>query len=263
MSAESVLLVGRETRTAEGVLSTHAERLRERGIVDSVAVATYGHEPVRELKSQFEGHDSDRVYAVPMCAAHTYETTDGVPRALSYLSGEVRYCEPVGASPAVTDVIEARAAERAAPASDVSLVLVAFGSSSKPHQRETAEYHAARLREHADYGEVLSCYLLQNPAVECVRYNVSNDSAVAVPLFMTRSEATEERVPDALELDRGGMAYADPFGEHPRVTDAIAAAVERQRALTTDDVAPATTVDAHPSGPRRPVATDGDGRSDD
>ncbi|MFC7197472.1 sirohydrochlorin chelatase [Halosimplex aquaticum] len=97
----------------------------------------------------------------------------------------------------------------------MSLVLVGFGSSSKPHHRRTADYHAERLRERTDYGAVLTCYLLQNPAVECVRYGVSTDRAVAVPLFLARSEATEERVPTELELDRGGIEYAEPLGAHP------------------------------------------------
>ncbi|WP_415383566.1 CbiX/SirB N-terminal domain-containing protein [Halosimplex sp. TS25] len=260
MTTESILLVGRAARNGGEVMSAHADRLRRRGVVDAVEVATYEREPVRELRAQFEGIDADTVYAVPMCAAHTHETLDRVPRALSYLSGDVRYCEPIGSSPAVTEVIAERGAELAPAAADASLVLVGFGSSSKPYHRRTADYHATRLRERTDYGEIVTCYLLQNPAVECVRYNVTNDSAVAVPLFVTRSEATEERVPAALELERGGMAYADPFGTHPRVTDAVQAEVERRRALAARDVEQSPSVEAGFAESRRPLATDGDGR---
>lgn len=260
MTTESILLVGREARNGGEVLGAHADRLRRRGVVDAVEVATYEHEPVRELRAQFEGIGADMVYAVPMCAAHTHETTDRVPRALSYLLGNVRYCEPIGGSPAVTEVLAAQGATLAPAADDVSLVLVGFGSSSKPHHRRTADYHAERLRERTDYGEVVTCYLLQNPAVECVRYNVANDSAVAVPLFVTRSEATEERVPAELELTRGGIEYADPLGTHPRVTDAVEAEVERQRTLAPDDTEQPASVAAGSAEPPRPLATDGDGR---
>ncbi|WP_123538399.1 CbiX/SirB N-terminal domain-containing protein [Halosimplex salinum] len=259
MTTETVLLVGRERRNGRAVLRTHAERLRERGLADRVAVATYERDPAIELSEQFAEMTADTVYAVPMCAAHSHETTEAVPSALASLTGGVRYCDPVGASPAVTDVIEERGADLVAGDEDVSLVLVGFGSSSKPYHRRTVDYHATRLRERTDYGEVVTCYLLQNPAVECVRYNVSNDSAVAVPLFLTRTEATEERVPAELELDRGGMAYADPFGTHPRVTDAVSAEVEKQRALASAGGAGSVSVDATPGGPPRPVATDGDG----
>lgn len=259
MNIESVLLIGRETRNAREVLEGHAERLTRRDVVDDVEVATYESEPARELRGQFERLSADIVYAVPMTAAHTHETTNGVPAALSYVAGDVHYCEPLGQSPAVTEVIEERGTTQLPAASDVSLILVGFGSSSKPYYRQTADYHAARLREQSEYGEVLTCFLLQNPAVECVRYNTTNDRAVAVPLFMTRTEATESRIPDELELGRSGVEYADPLGGHPRVTDAVHAEVEKQRALRSHTTTPAASFEGRLTRTQYPLATDGDG----
>ncbi|UPV73860.1 sirohydrochlorin chelatase [Halorussus limi] len=258
MTNESILLIGRKDPHAREVYETHANRLRNRAGVDGVRVATYETEPVRELRETFVKIESDRVYAVPLTTAHTFDTTDGVPAALSYVPGEVRYCEPVGRSPAVTDVLAERATEVVPARNDASLVLVSFGSSSKPYQRQTAEYHAARLNDQSDYDEVLTCYLLQNPTVECVRYNTSNSRTVAVPLFLTQSQATEEEIPAKLELDRGGIKYADPLGEHPRVTDAIHAEVEKQRVLATSEDGPAS-FEAQLAQNCRPVATDGEG----
>ena len=103
---------------------------------------------------------------------------------------------------------------------------------------------------------MVNCYLLQNPTVECVRYNVSGSRAVAVPLFVASSEATEERIPSELELGRGGIEYADPLGDHPQVTEAILAEVEKQRSLA-DDAAP--TFEASLTDSQRPLATDGEG----
>ncbi|MFC6837510.1 CbiX/SirB N-terminal domain-containing protein [Halomarina ordinaria] len=259
MTSETILLVGRDTRNAREVLEEHADRLDRRAVADDVGVATYGSEPVRELRGTFARLSAETVYAVPMCAAHTHDTTGAIPAALSYVPGDVRYCEPVGGSPAVTEVIAERAGERLPAAEDVSLVLVGFGSSSKPYHRQTTDYHAARLREQSGYGEVLTCYLLQNPAVECVRYNATGARSVAVPLFLSRTEATERRIPERLELARGGVAYADPFGTHPRITDAVHAEVEKQRALAADGSAPAASFEARLTRTRRPVATDGDG----
>ncbi|WP_435197334.1 CbiX/SirB N-terminal domain-containing protein [Natronomonas sp. EA1] len=257
MTSESILLIGRETRNAREVFATQATRLAALTSVETIEVATYEEEPIRELRDQLQGITADRVYAVPMCTAHTHDTLNDVPAVLSYVPGEVYYCDPVGGSPAVTGAIEARAAARVPPADDVTLVLVGFGSSSKPHHRRTADYHAARIREGADYGDVVTCYLLQNPAVECVRYNIATDRAVAVPLFLSRSAATEESIPAELELDRGGLVYTDPLGDHPRIADAVHAEVERQRALASADGL------ASPSLVRgeehRPVATDGEG----
>lgn len=258
MVTESILLIGRDTRNARNVLGAHADRLSRRAAVDGVDIATYESEPVRELKAEFERIAADTVYAVPMCVAHSHDTINGIPAALSYVPGEVRYCEPVGQSPTVTEVIEEKGARQAAASDDVSLILVGFGSSSKPYHRQTTDYHAARLREQSAYGEVLTCYLLQNPTVDCVRYNTTKKRSVAVPLFLTRTEATESRIPDELDLARGGIEYADPLGTHPRITDAVYAEVAKQRALAGDDVS-AASFEARLTRTRRPVATDGEG----
>lgn len=257
MTDEALLLIGRRAGDARDVLETHAVRLEQRDGIDEVHVATYETEPARELREQLAGIDADHVYALPMCAAHTYDTTDGVPAALSYAPGEVHYCEPPGRSPAVTDLVVQQAAELSPAGEDVSLVLVGFGSSAKPYHRQTAEYHATRIRDQSEYEEVLTCYLLQNPAVECVRYNVSCSHAVAVPLFLLRTEATEEEIPTKLELDRGGLEYGEPFGDHPRITDAIHAEVEKQRVLATER--DASSFEAALTRTRQPVATDGEG----
>ncbi|MFB6157933.1 MAG: CbiX/SirB N-terminal domain-containing protein [Haloferacaceae archaeon] len=261
MTDDALLLIGRESVNAREVLATHAERLERRGVVDAVHVATYEREPVRELRERFADLPADRVYALPMCAAHTYETTEDVPAALSYVPGEVRYCEPVGRSPAVTDVLLDRATDRAPAGDDASLVVVALGNSAQPHGRRAAQYHAERARERSSYDEVVTCFLLQNPAVECVRYNVTGDRAVAVPLFVARSDATETRIPRKLELDRGGLAYADPLGDHPGVTDAVEAEVAKQRALAGSD-GPAS-YEATLAAARRPAVTDGEGPDGD
>ncbi|WP_262177132.1 CbiX/SirB N-terminal domain-containing protein [Haloarcula laminariae] len=259
MTTESILLVGRHAAGSDDLLETHAARLRARTDVDSVAVATYEDEPVRELTPQLESLTAETVYAVPMVAAHTRDTTNEIPAALSAVAGTVHYCEPPGQSPAITDVLAQRAGAEVEPDGDASLVLVSFGSSSDPYQRQTTDYHASRLEAQSDYEAVVTCYLLQNPAVECARYTVPTDSAVAVPLFLGRSEATERRIPEALELDRGGMAYADPLLDHPGVTDAIAAEIEKQRALDGASASVAS-FEATLAETQRPVATDGDGR---
>lgn len=259
MQTEAIVLIGRQSTHAQHPYETHAARLERRGVADEVHTATYESEPVRELRNQLEAITTDRVYAVPMTVAHTFDTLGDVPAALSHVPGEVQYCEPPGRTAAVTEAITGRAAEQVPPGEDVSLVLVGFGSSSKPYHRQTTEYHETRIEERSEYGEVVSCYLLQNPAVECVRYAVSNDRAVAVPLFLARREATEEQIPEKLDLDRGGIAYADPLGDHPRTTDAVHAEVAKQRVLAERDGRTGTSLEADLVETRRPVATDGEG----
>ena len=128
MATESILLVGRESRGTDAVLETHADRIARRSDAERVVTATYEQEPIRELRGTVEAIDAETVYAVPMCAAHSYDTVNDIPALLSYVSGDVRYCEPVGQSPAVTDVLAERAREELSPGADASLVLVGFGS---------------------------------------------------------------------------------------------------------------------------------------
>ncbi|WP_267161168.1 CbiX/SirB N-terminal domain-containing protein [Halovenus salina] len=255
MPSEELLLIGRDTGHGRDVLETHAARLVGSDAVESATVATYKHEPYRELRETLGNLDTERVYAIPMFASHTYDTVDELPGVLSVISGEVQYGELLGQSPAVTDVIDDRAREAVAGDQNTSLVLVGLGSNSAPDQQQATEYHAERLRERARYDEVKTCYLMQNPAVECVRYAVSNDRVVAAPMFLAHSEATDEQIPTKLELDRGGIAYADPLGAHDRLTDAIHGELERLRVLADEG----TTSNARIDTAHRPLAADGEG----
>jgi sirohydrochlorin ferrochelatase len=137
------------------------------------------------------------------------------------------------------------------------VLLVAFGSSPLPYHRQTAEHHATRLEEQTDYGEVLTAYLLQNPAAECARYTVSNDRIVAVPLFVSACTETERSIPEALELDRGGIQYGEVLGTHTRITDAIVAELAKQRVLAGDSGS--GSFEASLANQRYAIATDGEG----
>jgi len=255
MSPDTLLLIGRETER-RAVYETHADRLRERGVAARVRVLTYGSEPVADLRRELGAIDAERVFAVPVCAAHTHETVDSVPRALSALDATVRYCEPVGHHPRVTDALADRATDHLDPAPDAGVALVGLGNSGGAYSRRVVETHADRLRERGGYGAVRDCYLLQNPAVECVRYSLPTDRSVVVPVFVAPDAATERSIPEKLDLGRGGLSYADPVGVHPGVTDAVEAAVNAARA--TDGPAPAGFEDALARS-QTPLATDGEG----
>jgi sirohydrochlorin ferrochelatase len=221
-----------------------------------VRVVTYGPDPIADLRGTLSEVAADRAFAVPVCPAHTHETTDAVPRALSYLDADTRYCEPVGRHPAITAALGERATAALDPGPDAGLALVGLGNSAGSYSRRLVETHADRLRERTDFGAVRCCYLLQNPAVECVRYSLPTDRAVVVPVFISPGPATEASIPERLDLDRGGLAYADPLGTHPAVTDAIEAAVNGERAA--DGMAPSSFENALADA-RSPLATDGEG----
>lgn len=259
MKTETVLLIGQEAGNKRELFEAHADRLTRQTTIDEVELAIYEDELTVELRDQIRSIAADRVYVVPLSLAHTYDTIDYIPRVISYLSGEVRFCEPLGRSAAITEIILERAAAARPAGDNVSLVLVGFGSSSKPYHRQAVEYHASRIRDCTEYGEVVTCYLIQNPAVECVRYNVSKQHTVAVPLFLSQTEATERRIPEKLELSRGSIEYTTPLGNHPRITAAIHGEVEKQRALASHSASAPHEEQLNLT--RYPIATDGEGKS--
>ncbi|EMA59578.1 cobalamin (vitamin B12) biosynthesis CbiX protein [Halorubrum lipolyticum DSM 21995] len=253
----TLIVLGRETGEGDGTIETHADRLREWGVADAVLAKRYGETwtPTVDGDGRF---DDGPVFVVPTCLVETTETRKAVSSVATEIGDSVCCCEPVGRSPAITDAIADRAVEHLDPDPDTSLVLVGLGSSSMPQSRLTLEYHERRLRDQTDYGEVTSAYLVQDPAVECARYNAVNDRIVAVPVFITPTAVTEEEIPAKLEVDRGGIEYADPIGTHPRVTDAIHSEVVKQHVLRTHvgDSASAA-VDRLDADFDSPVATDG------
>lgn len=249
MSRETLLLIGRETGASGGVYRTHAGRLAEWTGLDAVEVRTYERDPVSELS--VADCDADRVYAMPMTPTHTRATRTDIPSALAGEGPTVVHCDPVGRSPAITDALYDRARAALAPDAGVSLALVGLGSASTPHCRATTDYHARRLAD-SDYEEVLTCYLVQNPTAECVRYAASGRRLVVVPFFVAPGPATDRRIPDAVEADRGGVAVGAPLGSHVRVTAAIHAELRRQRTLASEGAA---AVEPTPKA----VATDGNG----
>lgn len=252
MTGDALVFVGREGTQDRKTLRTHADRLERRGLIEHAHVVMYGEESIRELRERLGAIDAERAFVLPACVAHSHDTIDAIPAALSSFGPEVRYCEPIGSCPALTDLIMQRASNRSPVES--TLVLVALGSSSLPHHREMAECHATRLRKRGAFTEIVTCYVLQNPAVECVRYNIPTDCAVAVPLFLSQNEITNT-IPAKLELDRGGIEYTDSFGEDVRVTDAIHAEIARQRVLA-DGASPFEGSSVEHS---RRIATDGEG----
>lgn len=263
MTPGTLLLVGRRTAASPQPIQTHARRLRDRNIADTVRVETYDEtwdDPVADTAPE---RVDEPVLVVPLTVAYTNETRHVISSIARRWGDAVSLCDPIGHSPALTDVIAERADEHADRPDETSLLLVGLGSGSLSDQRRTVQYHEQRLRDRTAYDEVRSCYVLQDPVVECARYHVSNEAVVAVPVFVSPSPVTEETIPERLDIDRGGIDYAAPIGAHERLTDAIHADVVRHRALEQLSAVPsADRVSRPPAVRTRPVVTDGQGPSE-
>jgi len=258
MPRDTLLIVGRGGERARASFKTHAQRLRNRGVAARIETATYEREPGRELRETLAGIDTEHTYVVPMCLAHTRTTVEVLPSALDRVAGAVTYCEPVGRQPAITRAVVERARSACADPDRTGLALVGFGASGTPYHQQAARYHADRIESRSDFTDVTTCFLLQNPTVECVRYTVDAGRMVAVPLFFAPSSATDTEIPAKLELSRGGVDYATPLSTHECVTDAIESAVQKQRAIEAGTDVP-HSFEATLTGQSRALATDGEG----
>jgi sirohydrochlorin ferrochelatase len=263
MTPATLLLVGRQTAESPQPIQTHAARLRDRNVAATVRVETYDQTWDETVADTAPGRVDEPVLVVPLTVAYTNETRHVVSSIARRWGDAVSLCDPIGHSPALTDIIAERADEHAGSPEETSLLLVGLGSGSLSDQRRTVEYHEQRLRDRTAYDEVQSCYVLQDPVVECARYNVSNEAVVAVPVFIAPSPVTAETIPAKLDIDRGGIDYAAPIGTHEGLTDAIHAEVVRHRALEQlSDEHSADRVSRPPAVRARPVVTDGKGPSE-
>jgi len=263
MTQGTLLLIGRQTAESPQPIHTHAARLRDRNVADAVRVETYDETWDETAGGTETEHGDEPVLAVPLTVAYTNETRHVIASIARRWGEAVSLCEPIGHSPALTEIIAERADERVTHPEETSLLLVGLGSGSLSDQRRTVEYHERRLRERTAYDEVQSCYVLQDPVVECARYNVSNEAVVAVPVFVAPSPVTRATIPEKLDTDRGGIDYVDPIGTHERLTDAIHAEVARRRTLEQASAGSGSDRVSRPPAVRaRPVVTDGQGPSE-
>lgn len=115
----ALVLLGHGTdlnKNSGGVIYLNAERIRERGIYDLVAVGFLDQEP--EIGGVVDGVEADNAILIPVFIAEGWHTRETIPEDLG-LTGEVTtrdgktiyYGAPVGTHPSMANLIAARARE--------------------------------------------------------------------------------------------------------------------------------------------------------
>ena len=114
-----LLLLGHGTamnKNSSGVIYLNAERIRERGIYDTVEVAFLDQDP--EIGEVVNNADTENIILIPVFVAEGWHTRETIPEDLG-LSGEVTvredktiyYGAPVGTHPSMAGLIADRARE--------------------------------------------------------------------------------------------------------------------------------------------------------
>jgi sirohydrochlorin cobaltochelatase len=226
-----------------------AQELRRKGIFGEVHCCFWKEEPsLREALYQVQYDD---VYIAPLFISEGYFTTQIIPRELE-LEGPIterdgftlKYCEPAGSHPAMTELLLLRARE-VAPDLDpeqTSLLIVAHGTGLNEESRLAAEFQAKRLQEMSAYAEVRAVYMEEEPRVENWADLALKDNVVIVPFFIADGlhsyqdipvllgiEAEPTRAASRMEVFRRNpyrlagktLYYSGAIGTHPHMAQVV------------------------------------------
>lgn len=239
----AVILIGHgSAKDADSSAPTHrmAELLRRRSLFAEVAVAFYKEAPfLAEALSQVAARE---VYVVPNFAGEGYYTQTLIPRAMG-LTGRltlrdgrrIHYTAPVGAHPAIADVLKRRADDIVAAndlhPEDVCLLLVGHGSGRPGGSGGTAERLAAALRDMGGFREVQTAFLEQEPFVSRWQELTDAPAVVALPLLIAQGLHGSQDLPPLFGLEPKSFGHgvidgreawlAQGIGNDPAMIDIV------------------------------------------
>jgi sirohydrochlorin cobaltochelatase len=216
-SAALVLIGHGSTQNAESSapVRRHAAALRERGRFAEVLEAFWQQPPY--LRDLWDRVTAPEVFVMPLFISEGYFTLDILPRALGLRAegqpdfarvqrrGDrvVRYCEPIGSHPSMTEALLARAREivarfpgAAAPAPDQTALLIAgHGTRRNDRSRQAIERQVALIRARGAYAEVHAVFMEEEPRIDQSYQIVRVPHLIVVPFFVGDGLHVQEDIP--------------------------------------------------------------------
>jgi sirohydrochlorin cobaltochelatase len=228
MARAALVLVGHGSTTnpdSSTPTFDHADRLRVRRLFSEVHCAFWKEEP--SLREILRMVDAEEVYIVPNFISEGYFTEKVIPRELG-LTGPitqvgaktVKYCEPVGNDPRMTDLLLARAAEvaPAAPPSETSLVIVGHGTSLNENSAVAAKRQVGFIRERGIFREIVAAYMEEEPKIDRWDTLTTQPYVVVVPFFISDGLHSYEDIPVLLGISTksaGPASQQEVFRHNP------------------------------------------------
>lgn len=195
----------------------HAAEIARRGVFGEVYCAFWKEEPsLRQVLHMVEAND---IYVVPNFISEGYFTRTVIPRELE-LSGPVtqrdgrtiKYCEPVGNHPRMTELLLRRAAEVApgVPPEKTSLFIVGHGTDLNENSAVAAKREVQNIAARGVYAEVLNAYMEEDPLIAKWDEHAAQPNVVIVPFFISDGLHSYEDIPVLLGIatESGGAASA-------------------------------------------------------
>ena len=207
----------------------HANEIRRRGLFRDVVCAFWKEEPF--LKQVFDTIGSDEIYVVPNFISKGYFTQTVIPRELG-LDGEItirgsrtiKYCDPVGSHPHMTELLLMRAREVApgVPPGETSLLIIGHGTTLNENSGAAVKEQVRRIKARGEYAEVSGVFLEEEPFVTGWRKMVNQPNVVAVPFFVSDGLHSYQEIPVLLGIESARTQAAgknDLFRRNPRHVD--------------------------------------------
>ncbi len=185
----------------------HAAEIARRRVFGEVYCAFWKEEPsLRQVLHMVDAHD---IYVVPNFISEGYFTRTVIPRELE-LTGQltrrdgrtIKYCEPVGNHPRMTELLLHRAAEVApgVPSKETSLFIVGHGTDLNDNSAVAAKREVERIAARGIYGEVLNAYMEEDPLISHWHQAARFSNAVVVPFFIADGLHSYEDIPVLLGI---------------------------------------------------------------
>lgn len=203
----------------------HARAIRERGVFAEVHSCFWKEEPsMREVLRMVESND---IYIVPNFISEGYFTRTVIPREFG-MEGPVtlkdgrtlKYCDPVGSHPHMTEALLKRAREVApgVPPNQTSLFIVGHGTDLNDNSAKAAKDQVAQIKAMGEYAEVISTYMEEPPLISDWDKISTQPNVVVVPFFIADGLHSYEDIPVMLgvESEAGTPAsQAEVFRRNP------------------------------------------------
>lgn len=197
------------TKNPDSCLPTleHAENIRRRGIFAEVATCFWMQEP--SFREALRMVESREIYVVPNFISVGYFTRTVIPREME-LEGRVtvrdgrtiRYCEPAGRHPLMTELLvrEARSVAPDVPPAETSLLIVGHGTGRDSNSAEAAKFQAGEIALSGVYGEVTAAFMEEAPLIAAWDTLTSLPNVVVVPFFVSDGLHSYQDIPVMLGI---------------------------------------------------------------
>jgi sirohydrochlorin cobaltochelatase len=205
----------------------HADTIRQKGLFAEVLCAFWKEEPsLREVLRMVE---TEEVYVVPHFISEGYFTQKVIPRemeltgAITRLDSKViKYCEPVGNHPQMTDLLLQRAGRTApdiAP-DQTSLLIVGHGTGLNENSAVAVKTQVKEIRARQIYAEVGAAYMEEEPLISNWPSLTHYPSVVVVPFFISDGLHSYEDIPVLLGIhaqSTGAASQREIFRRNPYI----------------------------------------------